>query len=529
MIRQGKSNHEIAFDLGLGLGTVKQHVVALFRKLKVSSRAMAVVQGQRQEAFAAGTALSESTETILQRRPCVVLSVTVDDQNPAALKALQKSMFDIANSSGDIFISRKGMGGDLILGIDRILESHPLQALMATGEIYRKLESFVSSQTSIKGALTAGLAMASMYRQGGWSGEALASSTIVLARHRALETDPGTLFLDQTFIQAFRACSGILSLNQSQLVDFKDPKTSLKYFSPWPDASYGREKDIARLFSALEDSARVNNRAVLLWGDSGSGKSSLCHGLSGLLKSRNKAFRLLSCLPPGLSFPFFDVQEAHPCGLKSIIEDLSGGSAEDLVIFDDLHQADEKILSAVQEHLLHKYTVLLVHRDRLNISGKQQFRLSPLTRGSMAKVVADNFASGHVNPDHLQQTSDYIAASAAANPFFAAEMARCREFIDSLFSPERELKPYLPIQIIIRVSAHLDRLNMDSKLLRAVAFRKKGIKLLELAHYLGDDEASVKGSVRRAADNGILITSGNVVRFAHPMFQRVISYLGVDV
>ncbi|HDQ41159.1 MAG TPA: response regulator transcription factor [Desulfonatronum sp.] len=35
-IRRGKSNNEIAFDLGIGVGTVKQHVVALFRKLKVT-------------------------------------------------------------------------------------------------------------------------------------------------------------------------------------------------------------------------------------------------------------------------------------------------------------------------------------------------------------------------------------------------------------------------------------------------------------------------------------------------------------
>lgn len=45
LIAQGKSNKEIAHQLGLATGTVKQHVYALFRKLGVKNRTMAVVRG----------------------------------------------------------------------------------------------------------------------------------------------------------------------------------------------------------------------------------------------------------------------------------------------------------------------------------------------------------------------------------------------------------------------------------------------------------------------------------------------------
>lgn len=45
LIAQGKSNKEIAHQLGLTTGTVKQHVYALFRKLGVRNRTMAVVRG----------------------------------------------------------------------------------------------------------------------------------------------------------------------------------------------------------------------------------------------------------------------------------------------------------------------------------------------------------------------------------------------------------------------------------------------------------------------------------------------------
>ena len=41
LLAEGKSNKEIAYELGLSEGTVKQHLVALYRKLGVSSRIQA--------------------------------------------------------------------------------------------------------------------------------------------------------------------------------------------------------------------------------------------------------------------------------------------------------------------------------------------------------------------------------------------------------------------------------------------------------------------------------------------------------
>jgi DNA-binding CsgD family transcriptional regulator len=47
LIVQGKSNKEIARILGLGVGTVKIHVAALFRKLGVNRRAAVAVVGDQ--------------------------------------------------------------------------------------------------------------------------------------------------------------------------------------------------------------------------------------------------------------------------------------------------------------------------------------------------------------------------------------------------------------------------------------------------------------------------------------------------
>jgi len=42
LLQEGKPNKELCEELGIGLGTVKQHLVALFKKLNVKNRAMAV-------------------------------------------------------------------------------------------------------------------------------------------------------------------------------------------------------------------------------------------------------------------------------------------------------------------------------------------------------------------------------------------------------------------------------------------------------------------------------------------------------
>ena len=54
LLSLGRTNKEIADQLGLATGTVKQHMYALFRKLGVSNRTMAVVRGAQGGGNAAG-------------------------------------------------------------------------------------------------------------------------------------------------------------------------------------------------------------------------------------------------------------------------------------------------------------------------------------------------------------------------------------------------------------------------------------------------------------------------------------------
>lgn len=59
MLRQGKLNKQIAFDLDVGETTVKAHVSEILRKLNVASRTQAVIEAQRIDFDAATLALRD--------------------------------------------------------------------------------------------------------------------------------------------------------------------------------------------------------------------------------------------------------------------------------------------------------------------------------------------------------------------------------------------------------------------------------------------------------------------------------------
>ena len=46
-LREGKSNKQIAYELGLSEGTVKIHVTAIFKSLNVKNRTQAVISASR--------------------------------------------------------------------------------------------------------------------------------------------------------------------------------------------------------------------------------------------------------------------------------------------------------------------------------------------------------------------------------------------------------------------------------------------------------------------------------------------------
>lgn len=535
LIRQGKSNNEIAFDLGIGVGTVKQHVVALFRKLKVTNRAMAVSRSTENSGFTPGTPHIDSDEVILERRPCVVLSLIFQEPHPSSLRLLHSIMAAFAQETGDILLSRREKGCDLVLGIDQVRESDPVRALQKAGEVAQSLEDQGHGSKGLKGAIAAGLAVASMFRRGGWSGEAIAGSAIVLARRRAEEAERGTLLLDPSFIEVLRLCD--IHLHDHRLHNNHPVPCSLDHpqFIAWSTRHnetpfIGRREDISALtdLSAPHDSSQAG--ITFLYGEPGIGKSRVCDHLFLMLREENKKTQLFRCLPFEGSVTFWDVGASVACDIQAVMGRVVEGGQNQIIFLDNIHWMNEKVKIALMDHWATTgKNILIFERAGMIPKNNPGLKLCPMGEMDTRLLAFEMMDPALGSPSHLKQAARTIAAMAGGNPFFAVEAARCRTMVTNLITSGEKNKPFLPLQIIMRVMAHLDALLPDRRLLRVAASCAGGIDPENLAFAMGEDKMAVQSSIDHALECGVLqYTENDRVHFAHPMVQNVIHFVGID-
>lgn len=185
LLEAGKVNKEIAAELGIGIGTVKQHVVALFRRLNVKNRTMAVSRGlaiKQTDDAAAAAKLAQPTQqrAWLERWPSLVLSVALPPSShpPQALKSVHRLLSGLAIDAEAVFFARNGFAGEIIFGVQSVSERERQRAFAVA-------EQALAHNSGLKIGLSCGLALVSLDAQGGWSGEVLATAAIVAARQCA--------------------------------------------------------------------------------------------------------------------------------------------------------------------------------------------------------------------------------------------------------------------------------------------------------------------------------------------------------
>lgn len=198
LLEAGKVNKEIAAELGIGIGTVKQHVVALFRRLNVKNRTMAVSRGlaikQTDDAAAAAAAkLAQHAQqrAWLERWPSLVLSVALPSHPPQTLKSVHRLLSGLAIDAEAVFFARNGFAGEIIFGVQSVSEQERQRAFAVA-------EQALAQNPSLKVGLSCGLALVSLDVQGRWSGEVLATAAIVAARQCAESAEVGGFAWDDS-------------------------------------------------------------------------------------------------------------------------------------------------------------------------------------------------------------------------------------------------------------------------------------------------------------------------------------------
>ena len=87
----------------------------------------------------------------------------------------------------------------------------------------------------------------------------------------------------------------------------------------------------------------------------------------------------------------------------------------------------------------------------------------------------------------------------------------------------------LPSALLFWLTAVIDPLKLDRRLLRVVALRPAGVAISEIAQALGEPTSTLGPALERAVTGGILYhPEPGMLAFVHPAFKAAVNCLGMD-
>ena len=530
LLCEGKVNKEIAAELGIGVGTVKQHVVALFKRLNVRNRAMAVSHGmalleEESGRGSSGVRPDLVEEGILVRRPCVVLSVALPgDAEPEAARRLHGALAGLAFDAHALFLAREGGAGDLLFGVRRASEQDIVAALQLAVALRDELAGRDPALAdALRGGLNAGMAVVSKRRHGGWSGEALASPVIAGARELLHGCAPGELALGP----AARSVMTAFALGGGASPPERLPFAALATLFAVPPADepapLGREAEWEVLDGALSSAAFGGGRLLLLEGETGMGKSRLCRAAAARAVALGGRAVSLRALPVAGDAPLRDGADGTPLSISLAAErfERESAPAPDLLVVDEFHllpaAAREALLERAAAAARGGRVVLLAGRrfpaDADASEGVERIHLRRLADETVEKLARA------LAPELAGEALGRRVAESAGVPLFAAELARAGDGAP-------------PLPLLMTVSARLDGFELDWKLLHTLAQGEDPLNLTALADLMGEPPEGVRAAAAAAARVGVLVVEGEAgderARFHHPLIRRVIETLGLE-
>lgn len=508
LMQKGKVNKDIARELDISIGTVKQHLVSIFKKLNVKNRTMAV---SRLAEFKDQSGFDQvfHGEILMAMRPCIVLSVKVNGRFPrAALKRFHTCLSEMAFDCNALFISSESGEGDLIFGLKRSSAQDMRLATLVASHLHQVMTGFVGTEYQhsgdgvLQGALVAGLISVSQNRFGGWSGETVGSHVLTWGHELRDAAKPGYLFLDQPVKSVMQAFDLTMSEALPEQISFAD----LARLNDWnsPDASplVGRDDELQQIHQLLEGRFRI----LLLEGENGMGKSRLCREAGRQAESLKMPLLYIRVLPTG----YLDSAGYHYFDTWSEVEARLHELSARLLIVDDAHH-----LAAEGKADITGFLNRLPSGVQVLISGRQpqEFSLACSTELQSRRLHLLRLNESDLNVFFDQQEID------------ADVIERCRGI--PLFARELSLDSRGPtsLALLITVASRIDKFKVDWKLLYCVAAHNEAVSVDRLSELMQDDTAYIEAALERAETLGILSVQNRQASFNHPLVKDVVHYL----
>lgn len=474
LLCKGKANKEIANELEISLGTVKQHIVALFKRMNVQNRSMAVAQGKdllveefTSEPDSATADLADLAgtegvgEVLLIRRPCIVLAFAIPPVlEPLSRQAFSTALKELAADASAFPLARGEQGGILLFGMRAPSVWDAIRALLLLRNLRDRLEEQGGlDPAALTAALDCGMAVISIDARGRWTGDTVATPVIAVTRRRLGQCQPGTLGLGDKFLRLLQVFHGIepsavdgpvrlASVERLLRLDF-----TLKVEQPLYPAHWRRLTSVP--------GAGASGSCIQLLGRQGIGKSHLCRSLVAWTRTQGGMAYYLRTLPEARAGALYDADTGAPTSVKAAVGAV-GPAAEvgqRLLVIDDV----DLLMPASREALLAEVLVLRGAGCRVVLTARASFSdaleavaLPGLDAAGLERCVAIAMASA-TDSDRLRRQPDAQALleSTQGVPLFALEWSA-------------DLQQPMSLPVLLAVASELKRYRLDWRLLQVL-------------------------------------------------------------
>jgi DNA-binding CsgD family transcriptional regulator len=521
LLRAGRANKEIAYELGIGLGTVKQHVVALFRKLNVTNRAAAVSRGgdfawhARREAPLMDSGDPDAT---LEFRPVTVLSL-------AGGNSLGSAVARAVGARDCVMVARPGEGVDVIFGLHRVDERDCLEAVATA----RAVASLMPAPDDLRAGMSAGMALASIRRHGGWTGESVAGRAIARAREARDTAPPGSMatdFVSRRMMAFVHRLPFDSDGRDGLLVPLAEGDIGRPHGRLPARPLRDRRAELSVLRAAVRRVADGDGSTVWVEGELGMGKTALCRAMRTEAAEVGALWLECTCGDIPLSRPLAGLarRQGRPPARAANQDDALGGLARALgkgaviMVVNDCHLADDDTAALLRRIIDTTRTapLLLLATGRPRRHPLLEVRGEVVVLGRMPDDAVRQMVEDEGEGALPAATVSAICRLAAGVPLFAVELARAA--LDDVGGDDR--LP-LPIGLVALVLSRVDALGLDRHLLRLVARRGRSAQAALAAGWSGShrefDEA-----LSRAVGARVLAATPDGIDFAHPLVGDVI-------
>lgn len=519
LLCEGRSNKDIADKLDISLGTVKQHLVGLFKKMNVSNRAMAVSQGMARQGIDKQGDINATDNTSTKGfllRPCIALSIGLNpDCDTDFARLLHKTLAGLAFDSRAYFLERGRYSADMVLGLKHYAENTIVSSIQICLMLQQELQFHsIELLDKIRIGFSISMAVVQKDRFSQDSSSDLVASPVINDSRQLMESGSwGSFYVSDTALAVLNAAGLAVEGLSSKGIKITELTKLFIIDEDSSRATYGRDNLLNQLISQTTTSQQ---KTALIEGENGLGKTHVCKQLlqhfSAMPSQSVSYYQALPIQP----LQFIDAINSESLSHHQLLSSLEAfkNLPNQTTLIDDFHLVPKSLqIDFIELAKSSSGNTFFFGRHLKSLAPDNTLSLSKLYDADIEQIVAS------IEPETKPENIKQILEESRGVPLFATELARHQN-------------QAFPLSLLMIVASRLDAFQLDWQLLHTLSQGAKATQLTHLKAAMGSDEQSLNSSIEMASKVGVISCKGEGeqtwISFQHPLIRKVIKILSAN-